>query len=264
MGTTHYWQLHAAIAPEQWAQVAAVSRRLIQSRAELLSHDGESSQHPVVDSERIEFNGRGVQARETFELRRVPAEPGEWVFCKTDGLPYDEVVTAVLIVLKLYVGESVLLRSDTDWRNGWAPGRRRVEEQLGDLGERLAAVEADLRPRPGEGEFTRSLNTLLRLPQHTVAAISPDLLAEAHRRLGVDLASAGFFLMPRDMAVTHRADGTSELAVDLLAPHDVFTHPARIAWREGPGGTLSAWWLELPESELATFFDRLHRGEGTP
>ncbi len=73
MGYTHYWKLDATVAPDRWDEVTEAARRLIESRSGLLSRYGNPSELPIVDAERIVFNGRAAQARETFELRRVPA-----------------------------------------------------------------------------------------------------------------------------------------------------------------------------------------------
>ncbi len=94
------------------------------------------------------------------------------------------------------------------------------------------------------------------MPKRTLSGIEAGLLAEAHRRLGINLLAVGFFLMPRDMSVTGGGEGTSELTVDLQSQDNTFTHPARIAWREKQRDEIEAWWQEFPETQLTAFLGR--------
>lgn len=247
---------------DDWNDLAGDARRLIENRSWLLSRHGDPDELPIVGTERITFNGLAPLAHETFEIRRAPTSLRKWQFCKTNGLPYDEVVTAMLIVFKLHLGDSIRLRSDGGWQTEWDPGRSLVVECLGINTDYLGIVEEDLRWLPEEGDFVTSFGHLLGLPKSTLNGIEAGLLAEAHRRLGINLLAVGFFLMPRDMSVTGGSEDASELTVDLQSQDDAFTHPARIAWREKQRGEIEAWWLELPETQLTAFLGRSEGGEG--
>jgi len=253
MGLTHYWKLHGPISPGCWDEFTTSANRLIASRSEILSRAGDPSEPPTVNTERVVFNGRSGGAREVCEIRRVPEKPGEWMFCKTYGMPYDEVVMAVLISLKLVLGEEVELRSDSSWHSGWAAGRQLVEEQLGSLPEEMVIMDATPGPAPALREFSVALSHFLGLSGQTAHEIARGLVAEARDRLGVDLAAAGFFLMPREMFITRMADGSSELAVDVLAPDDAFSYPAKISWHKVAEGEIRSSWLEFPAAELSAF-----------
>jgi hypothetical protein len=86
----------------------------------------------------LAFNGIGAGAGEPFVFPGN-ANPGE-IFqaltatnvCETGKKPYDEVVTAALIVARQCFGPDILeIASDGTWDRDWAPGRRLAEEVLG-------------------------------------------------------------------------------------------------------------------------------------
>lgn len=71
----------------------------------------------------IEINGKGAEAHETFTMPehfRDAVENG-FQFCKTARKPYDTVVTAMLAVLKHWLGDLIDVSSDgdaSDWEQG--------------------------------------------------------------------------------------------------------------------------------------------------
>jgi len=92
-GYTHYYSWHKT--PDAAALKACVAEmnRVIEVRKDILvGAEGEGAVD--VESERVEFNGHGENSHEPFLF------PGEeqFNFCKTAGKPYDEVVTACLLV----------------------------------------------------------------------------------------------------------------------------------------------------------------------
>ena len=95
MGYTHYWE-HRAFTPEEWTRVTAGAREAI-ARAQrrgiaLAGPDG--SGWPSVNSLNVALNGAGHGGCEPFQLTRA----GGRGFCKTERLPYDAVVVAILRV----------------------------------------------------------------------------------------------------------------------------------------------------------------------
>jgi hypothetical protein len=95
MGYTHYWE-HRAFTPDDWSCVTAGAREVI-TRAEqrgiaLAGPDG--SGRPSVNDLNVALNGACQGGCEPFQLTRA----GGRGFCKTERLPYDAVVLAILCV----------------------------------------------------------------------------------------------------------------------------------------------------------------------
>ena len=94
MGYTHYWTSRGFTGKE-WSQLtsatSAIIDRAIQSGIEVT---GPESEGPARANDlQITFNGAKGAACELFILRRTAGRG----FCKTQHLPYDAVVVAVLI-----------------------------------------------------------------------------------------------------------------------------------------------------------------------
>jgi hypothetical protein len=94
-GYTHYWE-HRTFTPEEWTRVTAGARAVI-ARAEqrgiaLAGLDG--SGLPSVNDLNVVLNGAGHGGCEAFQLTRA----GGRGFCKTERLPYDAVVVAILCI----------------------------------------------------------------------------------------------------------------------------------------------------------------------
>ena len=66
----------------------------------------------------LDINGVGAESNENFIINR---EGLTWNFCKTNGKPYDAVVTAVLILAK-YTFPDISISSDGSWEK-WEDGR---------------------------------------------------------------------------------------------------------------------------------------------
>jgi hypothetical protein len=115
-GYSHYWTWRTP--PDATALGACIAdmKRIAAARADrvTVTSDGRS----------ISINGVGELAHEDFSF---PAAP----FVKTNGKPYDEVVTACLLVARDHFPTSVLtIDSDGDW-DDWAAGRALYKEVLG-------------------------------------------------------------------------------------------------------------------------------------
>lgn len=153
MGYTHYWYVRADLIQgdydKRWdaavvdCMKAAVKAGIpiqddtkpigkrkdltasFQRRKEGWKEDGESFTRPEIC-----FNGIGEAAHETFCVEAViPAKAkrddrGEFfACCKTAGKPYDTVVCACLIILRVYFGDEIRVTSDgRDSSKGWADG----------------------------------------------------------------------------------------------------------------------------------------------
>jgi hypothetical protein len=110
MGYTHYFQLHEEPTPTRWESFTRGVNQLI-----------DESDVPVLaktDENRVLIEGVGENAHETFYIERGSIR---WNFCKTARKPYDELVTAVLILAR-YTFDSFSLSSDGNWSD-WVLGR---------------------------------------------------------------------------------------------------------------------------------------------
>lgn len=110
MGYTHYFQLHEEPTPTRWESFTRGVNQLVNA-----------SNVPVLaktDENRVLIEGIGKDAHETFYIERGSIR---WNFCKTAQKPYDELVTAVLILAR-YTFDSFSLSSDGTWSD-WALGR---------------------------------------------------------------------------------------------------------------------------------------------
>jgi hypothetical protein len=94
MGYTHYWTSRG-FTGKKWSQLTsgttAIIARAKRSGIEVAGSDSEGTVQ--VTDLRIAFNGPRGAACEPFKLSRTAGRG----FCKTEQLPYDAVVVAVLI-----------------------------------------------------------------------------------------------------------------------------------------------------------------------
>jgi hypothetical protein len=100
----------------------------------------------------IGFNGIGANGYEAFGFPLAPftADQPEFQFVKTAAKPYDEVVTACLIVARDHFRPEVLtIASDGTWAPDWAPGAALYEKALGRTARDPLGGSMDL---PGGGE----------------------------------------------------------------------------------------------------------------
>ena len=99
MGITHYWYMPTPIHTESWRLIKLDSLKLIDAFPEkhMLCMSVEApTRAPYVNDDLILFNGRGKRGAEDFQLFRTPYKPRFW--CKAYGLPYENLVCAVLAV----------------------------------------------------------------------------------------------------------------------------------------------------------------------
>jgi hypothetical protein len=114
MGYTHYWTTFKTVDTNKITDLKADLEKLSNG-------SGDHGSLPELSDEEIVFNGVEHDAHETFHFEFDNTV--KFDCCKTAHKPYDEVVTAVLTVLKLYMGDDLSVRSDgepTDWANGVA------------------------------------------------------------------------------------------------------------------------------------------------
>ena len=135
MGYCHYWGRPKTIPADVFGTIGGEVRSVIAAVAPALGLFGGikvrgalGSGRPIIDAEHICFNGS--PRKETFWISSDVAskspdqEPGEhglyWDFVKTGQLPYDTVVVAALVSLKVRLPEARL--SSDGGAEEWAAG----------------------------------------------------------------------------------------------------------------------------------------------
>jgi len=129
-GYTHYFTWLQKPDEVSLSQCIGEMHLIVAARRTILAgEDGEGA--PLVEAQQLVFNGIGDDGHEPFifpgVLERTPPDPkipAGFNGCKTAGKPYDEVVTACLLVARDHFPSSVLrLRSDGSWQGGdWRAG----------------------------------------------------------------------------------------------------------------------------------------------
>jgi hypothetical protein len=103
MGYTHYWRNKTTISPEVWKDICRDAAKIIAASPVPLQWESDEKRPPEIKADNakgggplIRFNGVDDDGHETFLV-----EPGAKVFdfCKTNGKPYDIVVTAMLAMI---------------------------------------------------------------------------------------------------------------------------------------------------------------------
>ena len=120
-GYTHYWRWAQAPDAAALSNCIAEMKLIIQARKIILvgpDLPGAVAGSPKIEGMKVDINGIGDDAHEPFVF---PGKVG-FNFCKTEGKPYDEVVTACLILARDYFPDSVLaISSDGEWQD-WSSG----------------------------------------------------------------------------------------------------------------------------------------------
>jgi hypothetical protein len=149
MGFTRYWHQPRGIATEAWQRIVADTRTLL-ARVDIpLVVDDGNDISPLVNDERICFNGRGDERCEPFFLT---PKASKFECVKTLGHPYDTVVAAVLAIAKHHAPSEVVKVSNDDifsdlswWDACWQPAIDLCAEAgLTFPAESLARLRADI------------------------------------------------------------------------------------------------------------------------
>jgi hypothetical protein len=133
MGWTHHWERPLILPPEQFAQFSEDCRSLLHSK-DVAVAGPEGTGDPIIGTDEVAFNGRSPLSCEPFEFRRVEhsrhRHDRSYFCCKTQHLPYDRFVQAVLIIAKHYFQHTVLVTSDGN-DSAWDDARQLVTTTLG-------------------------------------------------------------------------------------------------------------------------------------
>lgn len=151
LGYTHYFP-----GLQATADLIADARKIIAASDVTICGPKGQGLPVMTGTEGIRLNGSKAagESYETFHVKGTnePDVPGLGDACKTDGRPYDEVVTAILIAAAVRVMESRagVFTTNGRWDN-WAMGLRLYERAVRALTEEeKLALELDVaRMRPG-------------------------------------------------------------------------------------------------------------------
>lgn len=120
-GYTHYYTWKQTPDPAAIKACVAEMNRVIEARKSILISPDLPDSTPgslKLSATNVDFNGTGENAHEPF----VFPDRNSFNFCKTAWKPYDEVVTACLIVARDHFPASVLeISSDGSWAD-WSRG----------------------------------------------------------------------------------------------------------------------------------------------
>jgi hypothetical protein len=133
MGLTHHWERPTELPREAFRAAIEDCRTLLAvSEADIAGFDGTGE--PILDEDRIVFNGQAPRACEPFEIAAVEFDrrgrPEVFGHCKTGHLPYDLYVRASLIVLAHHLRGALRMTSDAD-STDWGKAQSLVEQSLG-------------------------------------------------------------------------------------------------------------------------------------
>ncbi|MGC0239510.1 hypothetical protein [Arthrobacter sp. SD76] len=151
LGYTHYFS-----GLQATADIIADARKIVAASDVTICGPSGEGVPVMTEAEGIRLNGSRAagESYETFHVQGTKEldVPGLGEACKTDGRPYDEVVTAILIAAAVRSMESRagVFTTDGRWDN-WSAGVRLYERAVRALTEEeKLALELDVaRMRPG-------------------------------------------------------------------------------------------------------------------
>ncbi len=109
MGYTHYLKQPKKFTDKQWDTFVKSAKQIFKTTDIPLGNAaGDEKTKPVINVDRISFNGVGDDSHETCTVYR---EDTDFEFCKTAQKPYDEVVVAIYKAAR-EANPSIVLNSD--------------------------------------------------------------------------------------------------------------------------------------------------------
>ena len=123
MGYTHYWRIKKQYSMPVRAKEIIKEILAEAYKAGIVQYEWNDTKEPLVTDTVVRFNGVGENGHETFYFDVTDTYRGSdgqhFAFCKTARKPYDEVVMKVLIVLKYFLGDSVIISSHGSFKEEW-------------------------------------------------------------------------------------------------------------------------------------------------
>ena len=131
---THYWsQKNLVITDDAIKDIEAILKEAKNRSIAIASGAGYAA--PIVTKELISINGFGDQGYESFF---VEPDGCDFNFTKTNRMPYDSVVCAIL--LRLNEDADIEVDTDGSWNAEWQEARDLFAETLGREAERPTKV----------------------------------------------------------------------------------------------------------------------------
>jgi len=119
---------------ENWFNFTEAVKKLV-ADCTIIQYEYDVPKKPVVNTKEVRFNGIGEDGHETFMITRVTPVADYLIdkkmafgFCKTAYKPYDEYVTACLILAKHFLKDEIRIGSDGDVSD-WQAGVRLINEK---------------------------------------------------------------------------------------------------------------------------------------
>lgn len=130
MGLTHHWKRPTELSPAAFKAAVFDCRAVFGDlHIELAGFDGTGQ--PILDEDRLVFNGRSPKDCEPFELAAVEFDlRGRSEFyghCKTNHLPYDLAVKSALIIFAHHFEGDIEVFSD-EGDDAWDQAKSAVQQ----------------------------------------------------------------------------------------------------------------------------------------
>lgn len=131
MGYTHYWRLQTYRIEFSESVFLKINQVLTQHR-NIIGLDEHSDMPPICTLDTIKFNGHKNDGHEDFWFFLKPNKEEDpynrFDFCKTERKPYDIPVCKILLILKEYLKDAMILSTDVGI-NEWHPIFQELCEQ---------------------------------------------------------------------------------------------------------------------------------------
>lgn len=185
MGYTHYWELNERSFKGSLFSRTVEGMNKIVEASPLVDHwDGHDAGARIIKDYRVEFDGIGDEAHETFCFQAFELAGRNFNFCKTAQKPYDIVVTACLSVAADVIGDGIKVSSDGEPKD-WEAGARFASEVLG---RRIQVPDLDRQKIKAESETLTSdgakvliIQEILGMEPIALAAVYSSILGHTLR-----------------------------------------------------------------------------------
>ena len=142
MGYTHYFYREENLDSKLFDLASKDCQKVCNISDVEIQLEYNTPELPVFTKDMVRFNGVGDNGNETFVIERLfkssypqKNDKGQlFAFCKTACKPYDNLVTACLVIFKHYFGESITVSSDgelADWKSGMSECQKVLGYGLG-------------------------------------------------------------------------------------------------------------------------------------
>ncbi len=145
MGYTHYYYTKPTISKEKWDKLINDVEAMVVN-SDIIQKEYNDNSLPIVNNEKICFNGKGEAGHETFVLLKndthVNNDEKVFNFCKTACKPYDTYVTAVLLLAKIHLEDEIDIASNGEISK-WHTGVSLIKSKLGKIIEIIPNKDND-------------------------------------------------------------------------------------------------------------------------